>query len=436
MLREIFSGAIIVCRPKIAGASTGFYFSIFGVNMTVFSSSLIWFGAGVSIAEIITGTYFAPLGFAKGMAAIAIGHVLGCALLFMTGVIGAKKKMAAMQTTALSFGKIGAKFFGLLNAAQLLGWTGIMIYDGSLCANTIINGAKDYSKVAALAIGVLIVVWILAGVRNLDKLNFAAAAALFCLTILLCVKIFGGIFGGADSGAAMADGAAGEGMADQALSFGAAIELSVAMPLSWLPVISDYTKDAKRPVAVSLAAAVVYFLVSVWMYAIGMGAAIVAGESSIDIVMLKTGLGIAALVIVVLSTVTTTYLDAYSAGVSSQSVHSKINIKAAAIIVAVLGTVGAILFNMDNITDFLYLIGSVFAPMTAILLADFFVCKNDSSAKKIDAARIVVWILGFALYRLFMRFDFVFGCTLPAMAATFVLALAAALMKRPKGRGN
>ena len=393
--------------------------------MTVFSSSLIWFGAGVSIAEIITGTYFAPLGFAKGMAAIAIGHVLGCALLFMTGVIGAKKKMAAMQTTALSFGKIGAKFFGLLNAAQLLGWTGIMIYDGSLCANTIINGAKDYSKVAALAIGVLIVVWILAGVRNLDKLNFAAAAALFCLTILLCVKIFGGIFGGAASGAAMADGAAGEGMEDQALSFGAAIELSVAMPLSWLPVISDYTKDAKRPVAVSLAAAVVYFLVSVWMYAIGMGAAIVAGESSIDIVMLKTGLGIAALVIVVLSTVTTTYLDAYSAGVSSQSVHSKINIKAAAIIVAVLGTVSAILFNMDNITDFLYLIGSVFAPMTAILLADFFVCKNDSSAKKIDMARIVVWILGFALYRLFMRFDFVFGCTLPAMAATFVLALAA-----------
>ena len=397
---------------------------------------MIWFGAGVSIAEIITGTYFAPLGFAKGMAAIAIGHVLGCALLFMTGVIGAKKKMAAMQTTALSFGKIGAKFFGLLNAAQLLGWTGIMIYDGSLCANTIINGAKDYSKVAALAIGVLIVVWILAGVRNLDKLNFAAAAALFCLTILLCVKIFGGLFDGTDSGAAMADGAAGEGMAEQALSFGAAIELSVAMPLSWLPVISDYTKDAKRPVAVSLAAAVVYFLVSVWMYAIGMGAAIVAGESSIDIVMLKTGLGIAALVIVVLSTVTTTYLDAYSAGVSSQSVHSKINIKAAAIIVAVLGTVGAILFNMDNITDFLYLIGSVFAPMTAILLADFFVCKNDSSAKKIDAARIVVWILGFALYRLFMRFDFVFGSALPAMAATFVLALAASFMKRPKGRGE
>ena len=187
--------------------------------MTVFSSSLIWFGAGVSIAEIITGTYFAPLGFAKGMAAIVIGHAIGCALLFLTGVIGAKKKMAAMQTTALSFGKFGAKFFGLLNAAQLLGWTGIMIYDGSLCANTIIDGAKDYSRFAALAIGLLIVVWIFARARNLDKLNFAAAVALFGLTIFMCVKIFGGLFGA--GGEALSDGGAGD-AAEQALSFGAA----------------------------------------------------------------------------------------------------------------------------------------------------------------------------------------------------------------------
>ena len=389
--------------------------------MSVFSSALIWFGAGVSIAEIITGTYFAPLGFAKGMAAIVIGHAIGCALLFLTGVIGAKKKMAAMQTTALSFGKFGAKFFGLLNAAQLLGWTGIMIYDGSLCANTIIDGAKDYSRFAALAIGLLIVVWIFARARNLDKLNFAAAVALFGLTIFMCVKIFGGLFGA--GGEALSDGGAGD-AAEQALSFGAAIELSVAMPLSWLPVISDYTKDADRPIAVSLAGAAVYFLVSVWMYAIGMGAAIFSGESAIDLVMLKSGLGAAGLVIVVLSTVTTTYLDAYSAGVSGQSVWARLNPKAAAIFAAVLGMVGAILFNMDNITDFLYLIGSVFAPMTAILLADFFVCKKNSSDKKIDAAGCAVWLLGFVLYRIFMRFDFAVGCSLPAMAATFVLALA------------
>ena len=49
---------------------------------SVFENSLIWFGAGVSIAEILTGTYLAPLGFQKGLAAIIVGHVIGCALLF------------------------------------------------------------------------------------------------------------------------------------------------------------------------------------------------------------------------------------------------------------------------------------------------------------------------------------------------------------------
>ena len=53
-----------------------------------FENGLIWFGAGVSIAEILTGTYFAPLGFSKGLLAIVIGHIIGCAMLFFAGLIG------------------------------------------------------------------------------------------------------------------------------------------------------------------------------------------------------------------------------------------------------------------------------------------------------------------------------------------------------------
>ena len=37
---------------------------------SIFENGLIWFGAGVSIAEILTGTYLAPLGFSKGLLAI------------------------------------------------------------------------------------------------------------------------------------------------------------------------------------------------------------------------------------------------------------------------------------------------------------------------------------------------------------------------------
>ena len=65
---------------------------------SIYENGLIWFGAGVSIAEIITGTYFAPLGFGKGIAAVLIGHIIGCAMLFLAGFIGGKTGKSAMET--------------------------------------------------------------------------------------------------------------------------------------------------------------------------------------------------------------------------------------------------------------------------------------------------------------------------------------------------
>ena len=73
---------------------------------SVFENGLIWFGAAVSIAEILTGTYFAPLGFAKGLFAILLGHIIGCALLFLAGLIGGKARKSAMETAKMSFGSL------------------------------------------------------------------------------------------------------------------------------------------------------------------------------------------------------------------------------------------------------------------------------------------------------------------------------------------
>ena len=50
---------------------------------STFQNGLIWFGAGVSLAEILTGTYFAPLGMARGFAAVVIGHVIGCVMMLL-----------------------------------------------------------------------------------------------------------------------------------------------------------------------------------------------------------------------------------------------------------------------------------------------------------------------------------------------------------------
>ena len=373
----------------------------------LFENGLIWFGAGVSIAEILTGTYLAPLGMGKGLLAIIVGHIIGCLMLFLAGVIGGKTRRSAMETVKMSFGQNGGVFFSFLNVLQLVGWTAIMIYDGALAVDGMVSTGR---WLWCLIIGALIVVWILIGITNLGKINTAAMVLLFILTLVLCKVIF-------------FDGNVIQSTADDSLSFGAAVELAVAMPLSWLPLISDYTREAEKPVKATAVSAIVYGIVSCWMYVIGMGAALFTGESDIAQILLKAGLSIAGLLIIVFSTVTTTFLDAYSAGISSESIFSKIKGKYAAIVVTIIGTVGAILFPMDDITDFLYLIGSVFAPMIAIQIADFFLLHRDRRKNAFDWRNLIIWVIGFVLYRLLMRVDLPVGNTLPDMVITIVICV-------------
>ena len=377
----------------------------------IFENGLIWFGAAVSLAEILTGTYIAPLGFQKGLTAILVGHLIGCILLFLSGVIGGSVRKSAMESVKMSFGQKGSLLFAALNVLQLVGWTAIMIYDGAIAADGIMHTGR---WVWCLVIGALIILWILVGVTNLGKINTIAMAALFILTIVLCKVIF---FDSGMAGAAVDDGS---------MSFGAAVELSVAMPLSWLPLISDYTREAEKPVKATAASAIVYGLVSCWMYIIGMGAAIFTGEYDIALIMVKAGLGIAGLIIVIFSTVTTTFLDAYSAGVSSETIFSGVRGKYAAVLVTIIGIIGAIVYPMDNITDFLYLIGSVFAPMIAVQIADFFFLKRNAEAKTLQTANLIVWAVGFIVYRILMRIDLPLGNTLPDMVITILLCLIAA----------
>ena len=373
---------------------------------SVFENSLIWFGAAVSIAEILTGTYFASLGFLKGLFAIVLGHIVGCILLFLAGMIGAKTQKSAMDTVKISFGTKGGIFFAILNILQLFGWTGIMIYDGASATQGILPIGHF---IWCMVIGGLILVWILIGVKNLGKLNAIAMSALFLMTIILSFIIFKG-------GIVFNKG-------DNSMSFGAAMELSIAMPLSWLPLISDYTKEAKEPVKATAASSIVYGFVSIWMYIIGMSAALFTMESDIAKILLKAGLGIMGLFIVVLSTVTTTFLDVYSAGVSTESIFSKIKSKWVAVAVTVIGTLGAIVLPMDDITGFLYLIGSVFAPMIAIQIADFFILKISNDKKLFSIKNIIIWVIGFIIYRILMKFDTPIGSTIPSMLITIFVSV-------------
>lgn len=387
-------------------------------RMTAFNHSLIWFGAAISIAEILTGTLLAPLGLKKAAAAIIVGHLIGGALMYMAGLIGANTQRSAMETVKLSFGEKGGLLFSSLNVLQLVGWTAVMIYSGGAAANSLYP--MD-SWMWCIAIGLLVVLWVFIGIRNFAKINLLTMFALLILSLILSRVAFpwGGVMT----------------LPQGTMSFGSAVELSVAMPLSWLPLISDYTRNATQErKTVTFAGVGVYFLASCWMYVIGVGAALYTGKSDVAEIMNAAGFGIAAILIVIASTVTTTYLDVYSAGVSSASISKKLNEKLVAVVACVLGTLLAIFTSVSKFESFLYLIGSVFAPMIAIQIVDAFILKRTYNGVKFCVRNLVVWALGFGLYRflLFRGFETPVGLTVPVMLATAALALASHFIARAR----
>ena len=375
-----------------------------GKKTSIYENGLIWFGAGVSIAEILTGTYYASMDFKSAILAIVIGHIAGFILMSLSGLIGARTGLSAMEATKLSFGKIGGIFFAILNFLQLVGWTAIMIYDGAISSADLFGRGN---KIWALLIGILIIVWIAVGITNLGKINTVSMIALFVLTILMSRKSFAGNL--------ISDASA------EALSFGGAVELAIAMPMSWLPLISDYTSKAEKAEKATWISVGIYSLVSLWMYIIGLTGAMATGESTLSAIFSYSGIGVLAIIIIILSTVTTTFLDAYSAGISFEAIKQNADGKKVSIIVSVVGIILAMLYPMDDITNFLYLIGSVFAPMIAVQIADFFI-KNEKS-KVDEKVNIISWLLGFVFYRILLKVDVAIGASILSVILTIIVTL-------------
>jgi len=387
---------------------------------SVFGNSLVWFGAAVSIAEILTGTSFAPLGFKKALVAIVLGHALGGALLYFAGLIGAEHGKSAMESVKFSYGERGGKLFAVFNVLQLVGWTAVMIASGAQAAHSVHAFACGVWP-WTIIIGALIVAWIMAGIGILQKINVAIMALLFGLSILLSKLVF------AESGSAPAE---------STLSFGLALELSIAMPVSWLPLFADYTCNASRPRLTCAVSTLVYFVVSCWMYVIGMGAAIYAGESDIATIMTKAGFGLAAILIVILSTVTTTFLDVYSTGVSMASITPRPGEKTSAVLACGLGVLLALLFSTERFEGFLYWIGSIFVPMATVHNMDMLVLRAQPAGAVRFRRNLVLWLLGFLVYRVFLRLDLPIGSTIPDVIITALICALASLFSRGKDSGG
>lgn len=393
---------------------------------SVFENGLVWFGAAVSIAEIETGALIANSGFSSfssAIWAIVLGHAIGGAILFLMGLIGAKYNLSSMDSVKAKFGKCGGGFFSVMNILQLIGWTSVMIAQGA-AALSVLFPMANYG-LACVIIGLLVAGWLYVGLGNFLKVNTISMALLFVLTFYICIRLFG-----RETASIV--------FPENGLGFWEIMELSIAMPVSWLPLISDYTKGSKKPVLGTLASASIYTIVSTWMYGIGFCAVLFLKEASFAKSLSLINAGLIGGAIIVFSTVTTTFLDAYSAGESSKSlfVSTKQSAKLIGVGVCAVGIFTAIYSFMDHYSSFLYLIASVFAPMAAVLIADWFVVK-----KSCIWISLIAWISGFISYHFFLggtsplpelipqlksclsETPSVFGATLPSMTIAFFVSM-------------
>ncbi|MFV0504252.1 MAG: putative hydroxymethylpyrimidine transporter CytX [Lachnospirales bacterium] len=385
-------------------------------KLTLFGGILLWFGAAVSITEIMTGALIAPLGLSKGMLAIILGHVIGAILFYFSALIGAKNNKGAMESTEISFGRKGSIFFSLFNIIQLIGWTAVMIISGADAMNFATGTENTY--IWCVVIGILILLWIFLGLKNISKISLVAVTLLFILSIYLGFIVFG---------------KGSVNITSEGISFGLALELSVAMPLSWLPLVADYTKNTDKPVKLTAVSSIAYFIGSTLMYTIGLGAGINFNTSNIVEILVSSGMGITAMAIVILSTVTTTFLDVYSAGESTVNIFNKLNQKITSYVVCILGVVIAIFVPIFQYENFLYLLGSVFVPMATVMIADYFINKNIELDKKRNKINLIIWLVGFVLYRVFLKLDTSLGSTVPVIIIILIITI---LVSIPKGQNR
>lgn len=376
----------------------------------------LWFAASVSLAELATGGLLSGAGLWRGMAASLAGHAAGAMLFFGAALLSFKKGKKAIAVCEDCYGVVGPRLFGAINVAQLVGWTAVMILAGARSLESAVPGLVPGGELAwRIALGALIVTWTLRGPAGIGTINSLAAlllAALGAVLSLLVLRRLGGL------SAAMAIPAPTE----VAMGFGTAFELAIIMPLSWLPLVGDYIVDARKGLSASIVSALSYGVGSLWMYAIGAASVLAVGTAD-PVAVFGGAWRAAALAVVLLSTVTTAFLDSYSAGVSLATALPRLGEKRAIALATIAGAALGIVAPVDRYESFLLIIGSVFAPFYAVLFADALLRGGPSrrSEERRGVAAFAAWALGVGLYHavsggaLGLRLD-ALGATLPVMA--------------------
>ena len=369
---------------------------------------LLWAGAAISLAEIWAGSLMVPLGLGLGLWAIILGHLIGNTPFALGGLIGSRWGIPTMVSVRPSFGIRGSYFAAGLNVIQLIGWTAVMLIVCGQAADAI---SKFYGfsnpNLWIILSGVITTLWALVGRRIWKWLERISVFALLILCIVMTYVVFQQY---------------GWGMLSQIprqkdFPFMVGMDLVIAMPISWLPLVSDYSRFATNSKSSFWGTWIGYFIVSSWMYLMGLAASLVTQSPDpsgvVMNLMLQFGWAIPALIIVLFSTFTTTFLDIYSTAISGLNIVPKLGEGKGVVIGGVLGTATALVFpTLLDYEHFLLFIGAMFCPLFGIVLVDYFLLSRGSLnveglykrdgqywfREGVNLVAILSWAIGFAIY--------------------------------------
>jgi putative hydroxymethylpyrimidine transporter CytX len=392
----------------------------------------------VGLLVLEAGALLVPgLTLAQAMLATLIGTLAGNLLLALAGMAGSDHAIPTMVLLRPVLGQRGSYLPSLFNLIQLIGWTAFELWVIALAANRVSQALFGFSSYGfwlvlsaiwcvLLALGGPLVV-----IRQwLEKFG---VWLVYGVTAWMTITLF------VQHDVLSLLGQAGTGD----LPFWLAVDLVVAMPISWMPLVADYNRFAKGSRPAFWGTYLGYLLANVWFYSLGalfiltLEIAAPTPENLAAAIMALTG-GVVALIVILVDETDNAFADIYSAAVTLQNVFPEVSQRLLVMVIGAIGLALAAFLTMGRYFDFLLLIGSVFVPLFGILAADHFVLRRRHLDVEelyraggaywyqggVNWLAIAAWAGGVAVYHVISRVVPTLGASVPSFVAAFLLQLA------------
>ncbi|MEO7244235.1 MAG: cytosine permease [Rubrivivax sp.] len=383
----------------------------------------LWFSLGVGLLVMQVGAFLVPgLGPPQALLAIVLGSLLGAGLLAWVAAIGCRHGLSSAALIGRSLGQRLALLPVGLNVLQLLGWTAfelVVMRDGTAAIAARVLGvdapAAWWPWAATLLWGALLLALAAGSMIGLVR-RFVSrfGLPLVVLSLLWLSWQFGSRL------VAQGFDAWWSRPGDGSMGLLAGIDLVVAMPVSWLPLVADYARYGRSSGGALRGTWIGYTLANVWCYALGVlviGFA-PAGGDLVSTLLLAQG-GLLALGLILIDEADNAYGDVHSGAVSIGFLRPGITIRRAGLVLVVLATLAALVLPMHGLEPFLLLLSSIFVPLFGVVISQLAPGLPPQRALRWGPA--AVWLLGIACFHAGSRWWPEAGSALPALALTLAL---------------